>query len=309
MDKMNAMRRFVDSEKPRQQMNKPFTVVGQPYGTGKRLAQLKLQNVKEAMKNGGYENMASDKGFLEMTDELLMDSGETVSKLIGKEMDEMILAAVERGDMHIDLCKTADAIHQNAVNHGWWEEERDVDEVKALIHSEWSEALEEARAGRPLEWFMCKMQIPTNCCCEESFRCAWKEKMGDQGCPVRGEKPEGIAVELIDGVIRILDWMASQYNDPDCVEWSDFRECMNTAPSEVYMVYAKNVKDMKASKLVNVLHDFTSQAVDGVEAENYGIAVGAVFEWIRAQGMEPEAILMRKHRYNTTRPYKHGKKF
>lgn len=301
MDKMNVMRRFADSEKLRQQMNKLFAFVV-PARSGKTKWQ--LEKAKEVMENGGHILMANNKGFLEMTDELLMDSNETVSKLIGKEMDEMILAAVERGDMHIDLCKTADAIHQNAVNHGWWEEERDVDEVKALIHSEWSEALEEARAGRPLEWYACKHGDRI---CDPNLECPLALYRVED-CPIRIAKPEGIAVELIDGVIRILDWMASQY-DPDCDEWCDFRECMNTATSEVYMVYAKNVKDMKASKLVNVLHDFTSKAVDGVEAENYGIAVGAVFEWIRAQGMESEAILMRKHRYNTTRPYKHGKKF
>ena len=34
-------------------------------------------------------------------------------------------------------------IHQNAVNHGWWEgTRRSLAEIIALIHSEWSEALE-----------------------------------------------------------------------------------------------------------------------------------------------------------------------
>lgn len=220
-------------------------------------------------------------------------------------MDENICTEQEdRGMAEFNLTAFAEEVHENAKAHGWWEEERDVDEVKALIHSEWSEALEEARAGRPLEWYGC---LNTTEPCMQNGCGDWYE--GKCALDELAKKPEGIAVELIDGVIRILDWMASQYDDPDCVEWCDFRECMNTAPSEVYMVYAKNVKDMKASKLVNVLHDFTSQAVDGVEAENYGIAVGAVFEWIRAQGMEPEAILMRKHKYNKTRPYKHGKIF
>ena len=41
-------------------------------------------------------------------------------------------------------------IHQNAKDHGWWDEERSLYEVIALIHSEWSEALEEARNGKPL---------------------------------------------------------------------------------------------------------------------------------------------------------------
>lgn len=34
------------------------------------------------------------------------------------------------------------AIHENAVNHGWWETERPVPEILCLIHSEVSEAFE-----------------------------------------------------------------------------------------------------------------------------------------------------------------------
>lgn len=177
--------------------------------------------------------------------------------------------------------------------------------VRCYIHSEWSEALEEARAGRPMEWYGCKHGDRI---CDPDLNCPLLVyKVED--CPMRFAKPEGIAVELIDGVIRILDWMAGQYDDHGCDEWAVFKECMDTAGADVHMIYGVNVKDMKASKLVNALHDFTSMAIGSETAEDYGIAVGMVFEWIRAQGMEPEAILMRKHRYNTTRPYKHGKKF
>ena len=41
-----------------------------------------------------------------------------------------------------DLCRDANI---NAVNHGWWEEERSFGEIVALMHSELSEALEWAR--------------------------------------------------------------------------------------------------------------------------------------------------------------------
>lgn len=37
------------------------------------------------------------------------------------------------------------AVHENAVNHGWWESERPVPEILCLIHSEVSEALEAYR--------------------------------------------------------------------------------------------------------------------------------------------------------------------
>lgn len=38
-------------------------------------------------------------------------------------------------------------IHQNAVNHGWWESPRPVPEILCLVHSEVSEALEAYREG------------------------------------------------------------------------------------------------------------------------------------------------------------------
>lgn len=83
------------------------------------------------------------------------------------------------------LVDWAEVIHQNARQHGWWEEERPFAEVVALCHSELSEALEEARAGKPMYY---------------------ESKDG---------KPEGVATEMIDCMIRILDWCGKNKIDVD----------------------------------------------------------------------------------------------
>lgn len=48
-----------------------------------------------------------------------------------------------------DLKILAKEVHKIAVDHGWWETERNDGEMIALMHSELSEALENIRNGEP----------------------------------------------------------------------------------------------------------------------------------------------------------------
>lgn len=75
--------------------------------------------------------------------------------------------------------KLAKEIHENSVAHGWWEDNRPFPEIVALCHSELSEALEAFRKDEPMCWL-------------------------NEG------KPDGIAVELCDCVIRIFDYLAEE---------------------------------------------------------------------------------------------------
>ena len=187
-----------------------------------------------------------------------------------------------------DLNEFAKEIHQNAVAHGWWEGERSADEIIALIHSEWSEALEEYRAGRPLVWHKC----PYN-----SGKCETQEvHQGDFGCrsctPDK-RKPEGIAVELIDGCIRILDFLVQQ----DC----EF-------PANIDLEEFRDEAIDKFTHLVCFVHGMTAQFLLEDDVNFLFGAFCMALLWVKDQGLDPLALMQEKHENNKSRPYKHGGK-
>lgn len=101
----------------------------------------------------------------------------------------MIVSLVEKwkedhagGSVPLRINEFADAVHENAIDHGWWEKERSFPEIVALCHSELSEALEAYRDSDTMV------------------------------CMVDG-KPEGIAVEMVDCMIRIMDYLAHEEVD------------------------------------------------------------------------------------------------
>lgn len=110
----------------------------------------------------------------------------------------------------MNINELAQEIHKNAVEHGWWERNRDFPEIAALIHSEVSEAVEEWRNGKPLLYFRVETEQADGTVVPEC-----RTDDGDGDYQRRGLKPEGIAAELADAVIRILDYAAAVGIDID----------------------------------------------------------------------------------------------
>lgn len=57
----------------------------------------------------------------------------------------------------MNINELAKEVHENAVNHGWWEKPPSLPEALCLIHAELSEALEEYRNGSPLVYGTCAL--------------------------------------------------------------------------------------------------------------------------------------------------------
>ena len=207
------------------------------------------------------------------------------------------------------ISELAKLVHENAVAHGWWEEEREPPEINALIHSEWSEGLEEARAGMPLAYIV----VDVSTCPQIESHKVIVERDADGRYILNGKeyhgKPEGVAVELIDGCIRILDYMG--YLE------AEIGDDGNSTIESLYITGNTQKVPDTISELIAYLHLYTSQAIASRSFHDLGVpdifallgAMAAALSWVKKQGLDPLAILMEKHEYNKTRPYKHGKKF
>lgn len=189
------------------------------------------------------------------------------------------------------ITEWAKEIHENAVKHGWWETQRSTGEIIALIHSELSEALEEARDNRPMMYVLGpnREEICTP-------------------CYFNGRKPEGVAVELADAVIRVLDF-AEQIKMP-LQDYEAARDELDMMRDET----KKGFEDF--GTVIAFLHIITSdlygaivkrEAVNSISA---ALAIVAYVEgYLTCNGLDLWQVIEIKHNYNKGRPYKHGKAF
>lgn len=114
----------------------------------------------------------------------------------------------------MNINELAQEVHRNAVARGDWQTPPVLPEALCLIHAELSEALREYQEGSPLVYGTCALAAED---CKYSGVC---DKVGRPGEAegIDGPcKPEGIAVELADVILRTLDLMAALGVDVDAV--------------------------------------------------------------------------------------------
>lgn len=196
----------------------------------------------------------------------------------------------------IDLNEFKKEVHENLVKHGFWDGEYSDAVAISLIHAEISEVLEEWRDNSPMEYYICDYDGEI---CDKTTDCAHYDG-GDCAIGQQQPKPYGVAVELIDVVLRILDTAAAWDVDVDISDCSDL-----------------GFRNASVPQLVACLHQHTSEVYErccSPDAEEYdpdgrfATMVCIIFEWLRAHGVYPEPLMRRKHEYNQTRAYKHGGK-
>lgn len=166
----------------------------------------------------------------------------------------------------MNVKKIAREIHENAVKHGFWEND-DLEQKFALIHDEWSEALEADRNGEPLA------------------------EIDEHG------KPRGVLVELIDGVIRIIDLCEAVGSNIEEIKPMGITLGFYETVNDVHYHTAHLCGMLRLNKISPRFH------------ERIEMCCGLIFQYIIEQGYDPMTILEWKHKYNLSRPYKHGKKY
>lgn len=204
---------------------------------------------------------------------------------------------------HLNLNQFMHDVHQNAVAHGWWDKERSPGTIRSLFHCELSEAMEEYRANRPMLWHKCPYHI--GAC--ENHNVHEDALLHCVVCSTSDRKPEGIAVELMDFVIRVLDYLGrTEYTFPQTM--CEPQTLAAWSVDDFQMDMEGSVIDLDLPDIVDVLH--SEIALSGaMHNETYLVtAVGLAFAWLEKRGIDPAGILTEKHEYNKTRPYKHGNK-
>lgn len=169
------------------------------------------------------------------------------------------------------LAELAGLVHDMAREKGWWDAPREWSEIACLIHSEISEAVECYRDGR-------------------------------MAMHVVDGKPEGLAVELADVLIRCLDFLASHNEPLSQLVLPEY----TVADAQRYIYHDES----STHDMLQALH------AAHIAVDDYGLSatqrveqcVRQVLRMAKRFDLDLQAAVVAKIEYNAKRPYRHGGK-
>lgn len=193
-------------------------------------------------------------------------------------------------------------IHGMAVAHGWWDTDRGYTDPICMCMTELSEAIEEYRNGRPMEWYGC-MAMTCEMLNEHKAICTINRNIR---CSSRREKPEGIAVELCDCVIRVLDLCGK-------IGINEIDAAVEAEKAALQSYYGE--KRYSLHELVVSCNGLLFEADRSMQRDNthtaevwFAQAIATIAVWLEWQKADWIDIMQRKVEYNGGRSYRHGGK-
>lgn len=193
-------------------------------------------------------------------------------------------------------------VHQVVVDHGFYEKPPSFTAMVVMFHSELSEAVEECRMGRPMLYHPCN----AGGVCEDDLSLNERRDCGNRvldpshpeiPCKAKSKKPCGVAVEMADCILRILDTLTEAGVDIDAE--------IGSAQGEDDTLQAI----AKAHKQISMAFAAATGGADMKKAYTHLImCIEIIMAWAKRKSIPMEAVLQIKHEYNKTRPYRHGGK-
>lgn len=124
----------------------------------------------------------------------------------------------------MNINELAKEVQKNAVARGEWDGPPTLPEVLCSIHAELTSALQEWEEGNPVIHGTCAIS-PEDC--------KYSEICDNVGSPGQGGpcKPEGLAAELADVILRTIDLMAALGVDVDAVVTAKHKWNLNQEPA------------------------------------------------------------------------------
>jgi hypothetical protein len=222
----------------------------------------------------------------------------------------------------IDFAQLAKESHATAVSKGWYEKDaqgqiipRDVAEVCSLFHSEISEAVEELRKPNPASRKGIYFSNNSVFSSDNSFIPDDPDVHTDMMRLTSGglAKPEGVAVELADLIIRLADsaesWgVATMVRNENwhshavLLELARLKRGQHSAIGELVRVH----------QAVSLLWSFIENKAHTTYGVIIGDAIRSILLGVQALCVHYDWNLERaikiKMTYNDTRPFRHGGK-